>query len=110
MRSDDELRRLIDAEAENAELTKDDPIPVEALERATRPNQARSVMFSLRLNPDEVAAVQAFAEAQGVPASTLARGWIVQRLAAERDAPSDTAAVVERLEADVRTLRRLVAS
>jgi hypothetical protein len=40
----------------------------------------------------------------------LVRGWIMQRLAAERSAPTDTAAVVERLEADVRTLRKLVAS
>ena len=43
-------------------------------------------------------------------ASALVRGWIVQRIAAERSAPTDTAAVVDRLEADVRTLRKLVAS
>lgn len=37
-------------------------------------------------------------------------GWIVQRLEAERNTPTDTAAVVQRLEADVRALRKLVAS
>lgn len=105
-----ELERLIADEAEHAEAHRDDPIPVEALARATRPNLARSVMFSLRLNPDELAAVQELAGERSVPASALVRGWIVQRLAAEGNAPSDTAAVVERLEADVRTLRRLVAS
>ncbi len=107
--SSDELRRLLDAEAEHAEATKDDPIPPAAIARATRPNLARSVTFSLRLNPEELAAVQALAEDRGVPASTLVRGWIVRQLAAERDAPTDAAAVVERLEADVRALRRLVA-
>ena len=110
MSSDDELRALISAEAEHAEATKDDPIPADALARATRPNLARSVTFSLRLNPEELAEVQAIADDRGVPASTLVRGWIVRQLAAERNAPTDTAAVVERLEADVRTLRKLVAS
>lgn len=103
-----DLQRLISAEAEHAELHRDDPIPPDA--RATRPNRAKSVMFSLRLNPDELAAVQELAGERDVPASALVRGWIVQRLAAERSAPTDTAAVVERLEADVRTLRKLVTS
>ena len=110
MSSKDELRQMIAAEAEHAEATKDDPIPADALARATRPNLARSVTFTLRLNPDELAAVQAAAEDRDIPASTLVRGWIVRQLAAERGAPTDTAAVVERLEADVRTLRKLVAS
>ncbi len=108
--SSDELRRLLEAEAEHAEATKDDSIPPEALARATRPGRTKSVMFSLRLNPEELATVQALAEAQGVPTSSLVRGWIVQRLAAENDRPSDTAAMLDRLETDVRVLRRLVAS
>jgi hypothetical protein len=66
--------------------------------------------FSLRLNPDELAAVQELAHDRDVPAAALVRGWIVQRLAAERSAPTDAAADVDRLEADVRTLRKLVAS
>ena len=78
------LRRLLDEEAEHAEATKDDPIPASALARATRPNRGTSVMFSLRLNPDELAAMQALAEDKGVPASTLVRGWIVRQLAAEQ--------------------------
>jgi len=103
-----DLERLIDGEAEFAELHRNDPIPDDA--PATRPNRAKSVMFSLRLNPAEVAAVQELAGERGVPASALVRGWILQRVAAERNEPTDTAAVVERLEADVRTLRKLVAS
>lgn len=110
MSSDDELGRLIAAEAEHAEATRDNPIPLEALAHATRPNLARSVTFSLRLNPEELAEVQTVAGDRGIAASTLIRGWIVRQLAAERNTPSDTAMVVERLEADVRTLRKLVAS
>ncbi len=103
-----DLQRLITEEADYAEQHRDDPIPADA--RATRPNRAKSVMFSLRLNPDEMAAVQDLAHESNVPASALVRGWITQRLAAERNAPTDTATVVDRLEADVRTLRKLVTS
>jgi hypothetical protein len=102
-----DLQRLIADEAEYAELHRDDPVPAGA--HATRPNQAKSVMFSLRLNPDELAAVQGLAIERGVPASALVRGWIVRHIETERNAPTDTAAAVERLEADVRTLRKLVA-
>ncbi len=105
-----ELRRLLDEEAEHAEATKDDPIPASALTRSKRPNRGKSVMFSLRLDPDELAAVQALAEDQGVPASTLVRGWIIRQLAAEHAGATDTAALLDRLETDVRVLRKLVAS
>lgn len=103
-----DLQRLIVDEADYSELHRDDPIPADA--HATRPNRAKSTMFSLRLNPAELAAIQELAGERDVPASALVRGWIVQRIEAERNAPTDTAAVIERLEADVRTLRKLVAS
>jgi hypothetical protein len=103
-----DLQRLISEEAEYAERHREEPIPAAA--RATRRNRAKSVMFSLRLNPEELAAVQRLARDSDVPASALVRGWIVQRLEAELSTPTDTAAVVERLEADVRALRKLVAS
>jgi hypothetical protein len=108
--NDAELRRLLDEEAEHAEATKSDPIRARSLRRATRPNRGKSVMFSLRLNPDELAAVQALAEGQCVPASTLVRGWIVRQLAAEQAGAADVAALLDRLETDVRVLRRLVSS
>jgi hypothetical protein len=78
---DAELRRLLDEEAEHSEATKDDPIPASAL-----------------------------AKDQGVAASTLVRGWIVRQLAAEHAGAADTAAMLDRLETDVRVLRKLVAS
>jgi hypothetical protein len=103
-----DVKKVVDQIAAEAEATMDDLMPADAT--WTRPNRAKSVMFSLRLNPDELAAVQELAQDRDVPASALVRGWIVQRLAAERSAPTDAAAVVDRLEADVRTLRKLVAS
>lgn len=106
--SEQSVKDMLDEIVAESEATKDDPMPEGTV--WTRPNLARSVTFSLRLNPEELAAVQAVAEDRGIPASTLVRGWIARQLAAERGAPTDTAAVVERLEADVRTLRKLVAS
>jgi hypothetical protein len=106
--SDVELQALITAEAEGAEATRDQPIPADALQHATRPNRAKSMMFSLRLNPNELAELQAVAEARGVPASTLVRGWITQRLTAEHTTPNDTTLMLDRLENDVRVLRKLV--
>jgi hypothetical protein len=105
---DPELQIVIAAEAEHAEATRDEPIPAEAATRATRPNRAKSATFSLRLNPGELAELQALADARAVPASTLVRSWIVQRLTAERDTPSDTALMLDRLENDVRVLRNIV--
>lgn len=67
-------------------------------------------MFSLRLGPDELAAVRDVAREYDVPAGALVRGWILQQLTARRAAPTDTAAVVDRLEADVATLRKLITS
>jgi hypothetical protein len=107
-KDDQAVKDMIDRIGAEAEATKDDPMPEGTV--WTRPNLARSVTFSLRLNPEELAEVQAVAHDRGIPASTLVRGWIVRQLAVERNAPSDTAMVVERLEADVRTLRKLVAS
>lgn len=102
------VKDMLEQIVAESEATKDDPMPAGTV--WTRPNLARSVTFSLRLNPEELAAVQAVAQERDVPASTLVRGWIMRQLAAERGAPTDAAAVVERLEDDVRTLRRLVAS
>lgn len=103
-----DVERLIADEAKHSERHRDDPIPEGA--RGTRPNRARSVMFSVRLNPDELAAVQALAAELDVPASALVRGWIVQRVEAERNAPTEATAAIDRLEADVRALRKLVGS
>jgi hypothetical protein len=65
------LERLSEAEAEHAAGHRDHPIPPDA--PGSRPNRARSVMFSVRLNLEEFTAVQELAREADVPASTLAR-------------------------------------
>lgn len=63
---------------DEAEANRDAPLPEGAA--STRPNLNRSTVYSVRLMPDEVAAVQAVADRAGLPASTLVRSWIVERL------------------------------
>ncbi|WP_166982175.1 hypothetical protein [Paramicrobacterium fandaimingii] len=52
---------------------------------ATRPGGTRARVYSIRLTEAEVAALEAVAERDGVPASTLARSWIVERLSTDGD-------------------------
>lgn len=79
---DPETARLIQEEAEHAETTRDDPYPPGVV--AERRNRARSSVYSVRLSEEEIAEIQRLAESAGVPASTLVRSWIVQRIAESR--------------------------
>jgi hypothetical protein len=69
-----ELEQQIRAEAE---ATRETALPTGVA--GARPNHGRSTVYSVRLTPDEVAAVQVAAERAGLPASTLVRSWIVER-------------------------------
>lgn len=71
----DELERFL---RDEAEANMDEPLPEDV--EGTRPNHARSTVYSVRLTADEVSAVQAAADRAGLPSSTLVRSWIVQRL------------------------------
>lgn len=77
-----DIEQLIAEEAAASEGNPDAPIPASAT--VSRPNRARSTVYSVRLDPDEVAAVHALADAAGLPASTLVRSWIVERVRVER--------------------------
>ncbi len=81
------VQRLV---AEEAAASEENPqAPVSADSVVSRPNRARSTVYSVRLNPEEVAEVQALAAAAGLPASTLVRSWIVERIRSERSDESD---------------------
>jgi hypothetical protein len=67
---------------QESEQTKDEPYPKNV--KATRPN--RSKVYSVRLSAEEQEAVQRVADAQHLPASTLVRAWILERLDRERSA------------------------
>jgi hypothetical protein len=56
---------------------------------SSRPGHARAKVFSVRLNPEELDALNAFAEAAEVPASALVRGWILKGLRKQDEDPLD---------------------
>jgi len=74
---DRELAAKLRAESEQ---TRDDAYPTEV--RPTRPN--RSSVYSVRLSREERARVEQVASAKHLPASTLVRSWILERLDEER--------------------------
>jgi hypothetical protein len=76
------IEKLIDQETVSSEENRDAPIPAGAT--LSRPNRARSAVYSIRLDPDEVVALQTIAEAADLPPSTLARSWIVERIREEQ--------------------------
>lgn len=65
-----------------SEQTKDDAYPAGTTGR--RPN--RLEVYSVRLGAEEEAEVQRVAAAKHLPASTLVRVWILERLDRERSA------------------------
>jgi hypothetical protein len=95
-----ELERLIAEETEASERTRDEPLS----ERAVRRGQTRSVVYSIRLTPEQTEEIQRIAAAAGVPATALVRGWVLQGLAAEREGSVEQ--TVEALSRDVAQLRR----
>jgi hypothetical protein len=71
--------------SEEAAASEENPdAPVTSGAKVDRPNRARSSVYSIRLNPDEVAAVQSLADDAGIPPSTLVRSWIVERVRVEQ--------------------------
>lgn len=48
-------------------------------------NRRRSLVYSVRLSPQESNAIQRIADAKHLPASTLVRSWILDRLDQESD-------------------------
>lgn len=76
----DEIEALLDAEAEAIEADRDAPLKsgtaITWRGRTTR-------VYSMRLGDSELRALEAAAERAGIPASTLARTWIAERLAQE---------------------------
>lgn len=65
--------------AESERTREDDYAP---RTRVTRPNRAK--VYSVRLSEEEQARVEAAAAARHLPASTLVRSWILDRLDAEK--------------------------
>lgn len=61
----------------------------------------------MRLNPEEYDELSRYAEAVKVPASSLVRGWILERVRTSSDSPAGT---VERIARELEQLRRQLAA
>jgi hypothetical protein len=73
---------LADRLRRESERTREDPYPAGTVGR--RPN--REKVYSVRLSAEEEAQIRMVAAAQHLPASTLVRSWILERLDRERSA------------------------
>jgi hypothetical protein len=99
-----EFEQFLQDEAEHAEVNKDAPLTPQT--RVSRPGGQRARVYSIRLTESEVAALEAAAERAGVPASTLARAWIAERLA-EDDGSTDLQSIANTLDILSRRLSAL---
>lgn len=94
------VEELLEREALGSESNPDAPLkPGTKVSRG----HGRSKVYSVRLNQDEVEQVEQMAAHLGLPASTMVRSWIVERLAEDSDTTIES--VVRRLERDVSALR-----
>ena len=98
--SGEELERLIAEEVEAAERTRDEPLS----EGAVRKRQTQSVVYSIRLTPEQIEEIQQIADNAGIPTAGLVRGWVLQGLAAEHE--DSVEQTMEVLSRDIERLRR----
>lgn len=68
-----------------------------------KPNRGPSPLLTLRIPPDTLEALQALAASNGVPVSTLARGFILDGLASHQG--EDLRVALERLERDLAVVK-----
>ena len=97
------LEDLITDETDASERTRDEPLS----SRATRKRQTQSVVYSIRLTPEQTQEIQHIADNAGIPATGLVRGWVLQGLAAERH--NSVEETVEIIAQGVARLRRQIA-
>jgi hypothetical protein len=75
-------------EIEAAEHATDTDAPLPAHVKVSQPGRARSKVLQVRLNPDELAALEHIAQRRKLPVSTVARAQLL-RLIADETAPTD---------------------
>ena len=68
-------------EIEAAEYTTDPDAPLPAHVKVSQPGHARSKVLQIRLNPEEMTALETIAKRRGLPVSTVAREHILRLLA-----------------------------
>ena len=96
-----DIERLLRDEAEYTETHKDAPLRDGTI--ITHKNQ-RSYVLSIRLSESERAGLEQVAGQAGVPASSLARQWIAEKLVSQ-SSPTDVHDVADVLETMANRLR-----
>lgn len=97
MSVENDIAKLI----EESEATRSEPIP----EGAKGERRGRSVVQSVRLKEEDLAAIEEVAANAGVPVGALIRGWVLQGLARERQ--GSVQAILDSIAAEVEQLRRM---
>jgi hypothetical protein len=69
----------------------------------TKPNRGPSPLLTLRVPPETLEALQALAASNGMPVSTLARGFILDGLVSHQG--DDLRIALERLERDLAAVK-----
>lgn len=100
--SQQDLVDLLEQESVASERNPDAPMrPGTVVSRRGRASR----IYSIRLSENEIDALESAATRTGVPASTLARSWIVERLA--EDELTDVQAIADALATFSRRLAAL---
>jgi len=109
MSNDERLRHTLDSIAEEAENApeEDDGLPLPEHVTVSRPGHARSKVLQVRLNPDEYEAVERIARRRGLPASTVARAWLLEKAAEESDEDASVEHLLLLLDTATAKLRQI---
>lgn len=95
------IKREIEEIQEEAEATKDLPLP----DHVRGERRGRSVVQSVRLPEAEFHKIEVLATELDVPVSALIRGWVLEGLAEEQG--TSLRGAIERLAGDADRLRRI---
>lgn len=93
-----DLLAQVSDEAEAAELTSNSNAALPPHVKVSRPGYSRSKVLQVRLNPEEMAALEAIAESRELPVSTVAREQILRLIAASEagaDSPGTLSAMLD---------------
>jgi Ribbon-helix-helix protein, copG family len=98
----DDLQKALLDERNASELTRGEELPATGVRRS----RTRSQVFSIRLDPNDLAAIEAIARKMDVPVSALIRGWVLRGMTEHGDGSLSN--MVERLRVDIDRLQELL--
>lgn len=108
-RLDQAIAEAADIEAAEAARGHDDDAPLPPHVKVSRPNRARSRVLQVRLNPDEMEALEQFARRCGLPVSTVAREQLLHLVTPQKGEPGQrieaVRALIDQLSSTVSQLR-----